>query len=226
MTRGTVNTVDTAYERLRDKLVAFDVKPGSRLNESEIAADLSMSRAPIREALNRLTADGMVSFEPGRGFFCRRLSVSEITDLYDVRLDLEIGALKTLLQVAAEAELNLFVEKWRADLAQSERMKLGDLVVSDEEFHLEMAALAGNSQRLKYLRNINDRIRFVRKINLESPERYGEALEEHASLLQAIVARDAEKAVETLSNHLARSTDEVRQQVQSALTRIYSDEMA
>jgi len=226
MPRGTVNTVDTAYERLRDKLVAFDVKPGSRLNESEIAADLSMSRAPIREALNRLTADGMVSFEPGRGFFCRRLSVSEITDLYDVRLDLEIGALKTLLQVAAESELNLFVEKWRADLAQSERMKLGDLVVSDEEFHLEMAALAGNSQRIKYLRNINDRIRFVRKINLESSDRYGEALEEHASLLQAIVARDTEKAVETLSNHLARSTDEVRQQVQSALTRIYSDEMA
>jgi len=226
MARGTVNTVDTAYERLRDKLVAFDVKPGSRLNESEIAADLSMSRAPIREALNRLTADGMVSFEPGRGFFCRRLSVSEITDLYDVRLDLEIGALKTLLRVAAESEINLFVEKWRADLAQSERMKLRDLVISDEDFHLEMAALADNSQRIKYLRNINDRIRFVRKINLESPERYAEALDEHASLLKAIVTRDTEKAVETLSNHLARSTDEVRQQVQSALTRIYSDEMA
>ena len=57
MPRPSSNTVDTAYARLRDKVVGFGVKPGARLNESEIATDLSMSRAPVREALNRLIAD-------------------------------------------------------------------------------------------------------------------------------------------------------------------------
>ena len=226
MAKGPENSVETAYERLRDKLVAFDVKPGARLNESEIAASLSMSRAPVREALNRLAADGMVSFEPGRGFFCRKLSVSEIVDLYGVRLDLETGALGTLLQNAPVSDLAEFVAIWRADLARSDGMDVEALVTADEAFHLDLAALAGNAPRLKYLRNINDRIRFVRRINLETAGRHAQALAEHARLLDAIAARDATRAIECLRDHLARSTGEVRQLVQSALTRIYSDEVA
>ncbi|WP_422026379.1 GntR family transcriptional regulator [Roseovarius sp.] len=226
MAKAAAGTVDMAYERLRDRLVAFDVKPGARLNESEIAADLSMSRAPIREALNRLVADGMVSLEPGRGFFCRKLSVREITDLYDVRLDLETGALVVVLSSATDAELAAFVGKWRAELARGESLSLDELVSADEAFHLELAAMAGNGPRMKFLHNINDRIRFVRRINLEAPDRNGEALAEHARLLEAIAVRDWKTAVETLREHLARSTDEVLLMVQRALARIYADDVA
>lgn len=226
MVRGSTTSVDIAYERLRDRLVTFDVKPGARLNESEIAADLAMSRAPLREALNRLIADGLVSFEPGRGFFCRRLSVSEISDLYDVRLDLEIGAMKTALATVPDPVLFAFVEKWRAQLAGAEGTAIGELVVADENFHIELAELAGNGPRVRYLRNINDRIRFVRRINLETRDRDREALDEHARLLDAIANRDAVGAVTVLCDHLARSTDEVRLQVQTALAQIYAEDVA
>ncbi|MER3353842.1 MAG: GntR family transcriptional regulator [Hoeflea sp. D1-CHI-28] len=226
MARSSKTTVDTAYDKLLDLLVTFTIKPGTRLNESELAADLSMSRAPVREALNRLIADDLVRFEPGRGFFCRRLSVQEIADLYDVRLDLETGALLRTMSRGRTVELEAFVAHWREALTKSEEMDINALVQADEQFHLELARLASNAPRVKYLCNINDRIRFVRRINLEETGRYSEALAEHADLLEAIASQNTDAACAILRDHLLRSTEEVRQHVQNALTRIYADDVA
>jgi DNA-binding GntR family transcriptional regulator len=226
MAKNAAATVDTAYRKLRDRLVTFAVKPGARLNETEVAQELTMSRAPVREALNRLVADGLVSFEPGRGFFCRRLSVSETADLYAVRLDLETGALRTFLQTGSEDALKAFVAQWRAALPDAEHMEIETLVDADEAFHIDLASMAGNLSRVKFLSNINDRIRFVRRINLEAPDRKAQALSEHARVLDAVADRDADRAVAILSDHLHRSTEEVTVQVRLAIARIYSDEMA
>lgn len=242
MERKSPSTVDVAYRRLLDRLVAFDFKPEARLNESEIATDLGMSRAPVREALNRLIADGLVRFEPGRGFFCRKLSVREITELYEVRLDLEVSALKRTLAEASDDALTGFIDAQRAaapglsggggaggvdgGVDVGGVLALSERVAADEAFHLDLAGLAGNAPRLKYLRNINDHIRFVRRINLDSPDRAPEALGEHECLLDAIATRDATRAIPLLTDHLHRSTDQVRHQVQTALARIYAADVA
>ena len=223
MTGQLANAVETAYEYLRDRVVTFRVKPGERLNESEIAAALTMSRAPIREALNRLIADGLVSFEPRRGFFCRRLSISEMAELYAVRYDLESGALRLSLADASDDAIAGFVQKWRTADAMRPSDDIDAFVAADEAFHLELAALAENAARLKFLENINDRIRFVRRINLETR---GGALDEHRDLLDAVAARNAAAAQDILRHHLDRSAEEVRDQVQYAIARIYADDVA
>ncbi|UXX82842.1 GntR family transcriptional regulator [Roseovarius pelagicus] len=226
MTRSSKATVDTAYEQLRDRLVTFGFKPGSRLNESEIAIELSMSRAPVREALSRLIADGLVSFEPGRGFFCRRLSVSEVNELYELRFDLESGALNAALAAADDAALDRFATTWQQKHADADTFTLDELVSLDEAFHLEMSSLAQNTARLKYLENINYRIRFVRRINLDTGPRRVGGIEEHSDLIDAIRRRDIDNAIGLLRHHLQRSADEVRLQVQDALNRIYADDVA
>jgi DNA-binding GntR family transcriptional regulator len=226
MTQTAPTTVDKAYAQLRDQLVTFYFKPGSRLNESEIAATLSMSRAPIREALNRLIADGLVSFAPGRGFFCRRLSASEVNDLYEIRFDLESGALRAALTKCDDATLSGFAKTWQEAHAATNDATLDDLVTLDESFHMAFCALAGNAARLKYLENINYRIRFVRRINLEPGNRRVGGIKEHAGLIATIQRRDSEGAIHLLRQHLQRSADEVRLQVQDALARIYADDVA
>ncbi|MCZ4351185.1 GntR family transcriptional regulator [Roseovarius aestuarii] len=226
MTRTSGTTVDKAYEQLRDQLVTFGFKPGSRLNESEIAQTLSMSRAPIREALNRLIADGLVSFEPGRGFFCRRLSTSEVNDLYETRFDLESGAIAAALAACDDATLESFAMTWHDRHAAADGGTLDQLVDLDEAFHLGLSALAGNASRLKYLENINYRIRFVRRINLEPGTRRVGGISEHAKLIDAIRHRDTAQAIALLRQHLQKSADEVRLQVQTALAHIYADDVA
>lgn len=220
------NAVELAYEQIRDRVISFRTKPGERLNESELAAALAMSRAPIREALNRLIADGLVHFEAKRGFFCRRLSISEMIDLYAVRRDLELGALTATLETASQDALDDFAAAWRALLAEERLSDLDLLVTQDEDFHLALAALAGNPARLDFLRNINARIRFVRRLNLETDQRRGSTLDEHARLLDHIATRDTAAARALLEKHLDRSADEVRLQVQTAIARIYAEDVA
>lgn len=241
-THAKVNSVERAYEQIRDRVITFRTKPGARLNESELAASLHMSRAPIREALNRLIADGLVSFEAKRGFFCRRLSIAEMTELYAVRRDLELGALKAALESVPAEVLAAFVATWRDVLTGNPVTEhasgqgsghgaglpadLDRLVTQDEDFHLALAGMAGNPIRQDFLRNINARIRFVRRINLESDLRRGGALDEHARLLDHLAARDTDAAAALLEKHLNRSADEVRVQVQNAIARIYAEDVA
>ncbi|MFD0858517.1 GntR family transcriptional regulator [Roseovarius aquimarinus] len=221
MTSQRETTVDQAYAALRAELTSFGLKPGARLNESALAADLGMSRAPIREALNRLIPDGLVRFEPGRGFFCRKLSAREITELYQLRFDLEAGALGAAIDHAAPEDLAAFAEGWRPDAVDADT-----LVAADEAFHLALARLGGNTARIDFLENINDRIRFVRRINLESDARRASALEEHARLVSALLARDRPAALAILSQHLERSAAEVQGQVRAALAQIYEGDIA
>lgn len=226
MVRRSQTTVNRAYEQLRERLVTFGFKPGSRLNESEISVALSMSRAPIREALNRLVADGLVSFEAGRGFFCRRLSVSEVNDLYEVRFDLEAGAVTAALNSVDDTALETFATTWLQKHSETEDFTLDQLVSLDEAFHMDLSALALNTSRLKYLENINYRIRFVRRINLETGTRRVDAVQEHSNLIDAVHGRDTGHAVRLLRQHLQRSAEEVRLQVQNALARIYAEDVA
>ena len=220
------NTVERAYLYLRDRTVSFGYRPGERINEVELAASLGMSRAPVREALNRLIADGLVVMEPGRGFFCRKLSAKEITDLFAVRADLEVSAVRTACQSADPEALKTLADDWDAILAQQASLPIDALVAADEDFHIRLASLSGNAERVRYLGNINARIRFVRRINLEEDGRRSASLAEHALILAAVARGDAETACALVSQHLSISAEEVLAHIHTGLARIYASEVA
>ena len=73
--------VESVYQTLREMAVDFRLKPGERINEVALARALGASRTPLREALNRLVSEGFLTFEPGRGFFCRKLMVKDVYEL-------------------------------------------------------------------------------------------------------------------------------------------------
>jgi DNA-binding GntR family transcriptional regulator len=216
-------SAERAYQALRSMAVQFELKPGERLNEVEIANSLHMSRAPVREAMNRLVSERLLTFVPNQGFSCRRLSASETAALYEVRGDLEAAAALAVLAAAAPEAIAGLRAFWCSVTAQQAAAPIESLVAGDEEFHLRLAALAGNPERVRMLQDINARIQFVRLINLEDPARLGQAFAEHAEIVAALGMGDGAAAASLVRRHLSLSAEQAAVSVRQGLARIYAD---
>lgn len=109
MSTATVGS-EQAYQQVRAAIVENRYPPGSRLVEARIAEDLGLSRTPVREALRRLEAEGLVLSEPNRGAMVRPLSETEVVDLYGLRIRLESYAAEVAAERATEEELAALFE--------------------------------------------------------------------------------------------------------------------
>ena len=224
-----ISSVDKAYARLREMAVAFEFKPEERLNESALSVQLGASRTPLREALNRLVAEGFLTFKTGRGFFCRALSPTRISELYEARQAVETEAVRRAVARAEDAE----IEALCAYLDQIEPVyescdDLSKLLEMDEEFHHRLAELAGNAELINMLDNINGRIRYVRLINLEilrsAPKDSAGQLSAHRQILKAVASRDEDAAIKAIRGHIERRREETAEAVRIAFSKLYVPE--
>lgn len=221
--KRTINEVERAYTFIHEKTINFGFPPGQRINEVKLASDLKMSRAPIREALNRLVVNGLVSFEPGKGFFCRKLSVREVSELFEIRSDFELSAIRTICSQASDEAINLLYEEWKLIERKESSLSIDSLVDIDESFHMGLLELANNSERIKFMENINERIRFVRQINLETESRRKKFIGEHTKIMEAIIERNSEQAISLMSYHLGVSSQDLESNIREGLSRIYGE---
>src|SRR5580698_1350490 len=119
--RSYDGSVGRVYEELKRMAISFEFRPGDRINEVAIARLCGVSRTPLREALNRLTADGFLTFSPKQGFFRKPIEVNEIFDLCELRLQIEIGAAKLGVLRGGDdalAELEEFLKNASANLEE------------------------------------------------------------------------------------------------------------
>lgn len=219
--------VDRAYRALKEMAASFDFKPDERLNESAISVQLSISRTPLREALNRLTAEGFLTFRRGQGFHCRSLNPTEMMNLYEARAAIEGEAARLAARRADQgdiARLSDFLEQ------SKDRYKSGvspiELVRLDEDFHRRVAMLSGNGELVRLLDNAAARIHYIRVIDLQLlGERDGTpaiTTEPHARILAAVTARDEEGAAREMRGHITRRLEEVTANVRLAFSRLYA----
>ncbi|MEP1207532.1 MAG: GntR family transcriptional regulator [Rhizobiaceae bacterium] len=214
------SSVDSIYQTVRAMAAAFEFKPEERINESELSKRLGISRTPLREALNRLVAEGLLTVQEGRGFFCRSLVPEQIVELYELRQAIEAEAvLRAVDRASAEdlAEmrdyLNEIAPHYRSTASAREIVRL------DEAFHLRIANLSRNAELMRALENINERLRYVRWISMRSKMDITQSA--HEDIFSAIVDRNVNQAVAKMRSHIAKSTDETKETVRSAFSQIY-----
>lgn len=214
------NRTDRVYSDLRNMAATFAFKPNERINEGPLASTLGTSRTPLREALNRLAAEGFLTFQPGRGFFCRSLDPADILDLYEARQAVECEAATLAVDRASDADLATITDFLRQSEARyTEGADPRVLVELDEEFHMRLVRLAGNRELERLLANLNARSRFVRWIDMD--DRRSVTPSDHLRIVAAIASRNPDTARTEMRRHIHRRREEATEAARKAFARIY-----
>lgn len=213
-------SVDLVYEQVRRMAASFEFKPAERINESELSKKLGASRTPLREAMNRLAAEGLLAFEGGRGFFCQSLSPTLVVQLYELREALETSAIRLATERATNAQVQ-DLGRYLEDIAPRyvDGTRARDIVSLDEEFHLKIAQLSGNPELQNMIELTYERIRYVRWIAMR--EKIDITHAAHMHIFDAIAARTPDTAVERMRAHIKTSNEEATETVEKAYSQLY-----
>jgi DNA-binding GntR family transcriptional regulator len=200
----TQRASDRAYLTLRDEIVEWELRPGSVLGEVEQSTRLGVSRTPLREALARLVADGLVSSQSGRGLVVTNLSLASIREIFEVRQALEEQAARL---AARRGDTAVFDQLEREFAAVNELLEHDDparhayygLVARLDD---AIDAAVDNTYLTAALATLRTHLVRVRRLAVDDPARLSAAAAEHLLIVQAIAARDPELAAHATQVHL------------------------
>lgn len=199
------SSVERLYVELRERAMLYDLRPGARVNEQALGREFGVSRPPLREALNRLVAEGFLDFVMNKGFLRKSISVEELFNLYQVRIALERRAVFLGVKNAGDAEIKDLGDYWNTVMVNAAGMSTADLLLADEEFHRRMAALSHNRELCQFLEQVTRRIHVARYINLEHSDWNAHAFNAHAQLAKMLRERQLEPALAALTEHIDMS---------------------
>lgn len=201
------NTFSQATESiLRDMILGGSIKPGERLNEVFLASSLGISRGPLREAIQRLASEGLLTVISHRGAYVRTFSKDEIVELYELRSALELHAVRLVCARADEAELDE-LDALLDDTEDRIRASEGKEYPKDPDFHLQLVLLAGNQALMRSALEVHRQLSLARSMSAKRPRRAHEAVAEHSELVTVLRRRDVEVATALMMRHLDHSMD-------------------
>ena len=208
------NLGDQVYEAIRDQIVTGELAPGSQLGVADLSRQLGVSLTPVRDALNRLMAEGLVEDMPRRGYFVARLDHEAITDLLGARRLIELAAveegidrvqpeqLDEMRQLAEEMEQLVDPDGRYVDYAEFSKR--------DSRFHLLVVASAGNRHLLEMYRGLSVHVH-IHRTNLVAKAGYSRGAataREHRSILEGFQRRDLAEVRAAITRHVHAVTGE------------------
>lgn len=202
---------------LRDRILRSELKPGERLTETGLAQLLSVSRTPVREALQRLEHAGLVA-RNGRGYCVRHFDLREMDELWDIREALEGLAIITLSESLTPEKLKRLQEVWDEFPENGDPEKA---LLCDEKFHETIADLSGNRALLSYLKNINERIRIIRRIDFNVEGRFSTTKAEHERVVLALEQGCSAEAKSRLLENIRRARSNIQRLAKEGLAHVY-----
>ena len=212
-----VARADQIVDLIRARIVSGDIAPDEAVRQDALAAELGISKIPLREALCRLEQDGLIRSIANRGFFAAPMTRQDAEEIFALRLKLEPGAAAAAARLAGNAEraeARAFLAALnRATLPRGAHKSRGDAGRANRLFHLSLIVPSGQSltvgivERLQVLAE-----RYVRK-HLEIAGRPARARREHAALLAAWLKRDAGEVARLTRRHIAATLRDLKQQL-------------
>jgi DNA-binding GntR family transcriptional regulator len=192
---------EQAYQEIKQRIIRTELSPGAVVNESNLMKDLGFGRTPIREALKRLQSDDLVVVKPRRGIFVSELSITDLSQIFEVRVELESLAVKLACQRVTDeqlAKLEILADQYLC----SESVSKDEMINLDGKFHALIREATHNRflvSNLEYYYNLSLRIWY-----LALPRAAAEEIDvkAHCEIYEAIAEGNQELAVKRIAKHI------------------------
>jgi DNA-binding GntR family transcriptional regulator len=200
------SNTERAYRELRRRIIENEMPAGHQALEQELADALGMSRTPVREAMIRLANEGLVEIRPRHGMRVLPISAQDMAEIYAVLTALEATAAEEVARRGlSEGELASLTKAVSDMDAALKRDDLRAWAEADERFHKRLVAASGNQRLQSIVEMYWDQAHRVRLLTLQLRPRPARSNEDHAAVVEAIIAGDAERAREIHREHRLKS---------------------
>ena len=211
---------DEVAAKLRERIFAGELAPGSFIDEPTLCSELEISRTPLREALKVLTAEGLLRHEPRRGCFVSQITERDLDEIFPVIALLEGRCAFEAANNATDADLAA-LDQLHERLQRSARAKrINEYYETNFAIHEAIILLANNRWLAQVIGDLRKIVKLARLQQLHAPGRLEQSLSEHMAVYAALKAHDAEGAEAAMRTHLTRQRVALRELARNQTSRI------
>jgi DNA-binding GntR family transcriptional regulator len=191
-----------AYHHLREEIVAGRLQPGAELAEVALSEQLGVSRGPVRDAIGRLAAEGLVTVRPRRGAVVRLISKNEFLELYQVREALETMAVRLAVPLLGPNDFSALQGLIETMGSHAERGEVAEFFEANVAFHAHLVQASGNRKLQELYGHLLSQMGRYRMRSLTLRGNLQRSVAEHAAILRAAKRGDTERAAHLMSEHI------------------------
>lgn len=206
---GKANVADSAYETLKRKIIDLEIEPNSPLVEATLAAELNISRVPLREALRMLEQDHLVERSHNKGFLVRGITEQDMKDIFEIRAVLEGWAAGRAAKIASVENIDV-MEKCldeAEELFHQQRFEAAN--AKSDQIHDIIAFILNNRWYTITTQNLSNFTRSYKRLASSHSGQLEAAFQEHREIVEAIRNRDEQGAQERMSHHIYRAQQSI-----------------
>ena len=194
---------DYAFRVLKDNIINLVLEPGSSISENQMATVLSVSRTPIREALLELSKQQLVRIYPQKGSAISKIDYKLIEEARYLRLILETSIIEAVCEMRTDEDIFRLEESIALQSFYEEKRFNDKVLKTDNDFHNMLYSIAQKEMLRNMIENTMVHFDRVRRLGIETKINY-RVIEDHAAIVEAIKAKDKERAKEIIAVHLTR----------------------
>lgn len=189
-------------ERLRQRIFAHELTPGTWIDEQKLAEQYGISRTPLREALKVLASEGLVELKPRRGCYVTEISPQDLDDIFPLMAMLEGRCAAEAVNKASAHDIAVLKSIHEQLESAARDGRIDAFFEANQEFHKKIQELAGNRWMLSVIQDLRKVLKLSRLHSLSLEGRLQQSLDEHRVIMAAFEARETAKAEKLMHDHL------------------------
>ncbi|MCP4720518.1 MAG: GntR family transcriptional regulator [Desulfobacteraceae bacterium] len=198
------NHTQIAYEGIKRILFTNEISPGQKISYRQLAEHLGMSLTPVIQALKRLEFQGLVRYEPNKGYSTEPMSMQEVQEIYDMRELIETSLLPEVINNLNEEGIKKLQTLLKSRDKSNEESYLSERLLNDRKFHLALAALSGRKIQVQMLQHLFDLLYLKYGGSLLFIQSKDPVGSQHQKIFNAVVSHDVEEASRALKEHFTK----------------------